>query len=385
MLPQQFIVLKHLPVMSNGKIDKNALPEPKKQHLLDKIHALPHTKIENDLAIIWRKCLKIKKIGINDNFFELGGHSLIAIEMFSLIQNKYSLNLSLRTLFEAPTIALLSNIVDKEINNFKKKITTNIDKKSFTPKLVLSSEQSIPSPIIELNRGVYNKSPIFFIHPIGGTVFCFLSILKYLKTNHPIYALQDPCIESGQYHFLTLEEMANFYMHSIQLIQPNGPYLLAGSSSGATIAIEIARQLEVQGHKINFLGLLDGWAYYPENLNDRQFFEENLRKQHKDWHQEFTQKGIYDPTVLFNTQWQRSILLREYKIQSIDSPLTLFKAQELLDYFKPIQAKYNHWDRFANQPINVLITSGNHDTMYQEPNVQYLSNLFNKCLLSINS
>ncbi|MEG4235326.1 amino acid adenylation domain-containing protein [Microcoleus sp. Pol11C3] len=115
MIPSAFVLMKALPLTPNGKIDRRALPAPDNFHneQEDKFVA-PSTPTEAKLAAIWAEVLGLKRVGINDNFFELGGHSLLATRIISRIGQVFAIELPLRHLFEAPTIASLCKILETE-------------------------------------------------------------------------------------------------------------------------------------------------------------------------------------------------------------------------------------------------------------------------------
>ncbi|MBT9312777.1 non-ribosomal peptide synthetase [Leptothoe kymatousa] len=110
MVPSVFISLDSLPLTPSGKVDRRALPKPDlNQGNLENDFVAPRNPVEETLSNIWEELLKQEKIGIYDNFFELGGHSLLATQMVSRINENFELNLLLRNIFEAPTIAELGN------------------------------------------------------------------------------------------------------------------------------------------------------------------------------------------------------------------------------------------------------------------------------------
>jgi amino acid adenylation domain-containing protein len=115
MLPSAFLFLDALPLMSNGKVDRKALPVPDGRRLeQDESVSAPRTPIEEMLADIWTEVLKLEKIGIHNNFFDLGGHSLLATQIVSRIRETLQIELPLRKLFEKPTIAELAELITEE-------------------------------------------------------------------------------------------------------------------------------------------------------------------------------------------------------------------------------------------------------------------------------
>ncbi|MEG4629128.1 amino acid adenylation domain-containing protein [Microcoleus sp. AR_TQ3_B6] len=113
MVPSAFVVLESLPVTANGKVDRLALPAPEPIKLeWAGGYVAPETSIEEVLVKIWAEVLGIKRVGIRDNFFELGGHSLLATQLVSRVRDAFGVELPLRRVFEAPTIAELAKIVE---------------------------------------------------------------------------------------------------------------------------------------------------------------------------------------------------------------------------------------------------------------------------------
>lgn len=111
MIPADFVDLPALPLNLNGKIDRKALPAPirgAKTVLSSPPLNLPSNPVEEAVAGVWCELLHLHQIGIHDNFFELGGHSLLAIQMLSRLRDLFVIELSLRTVFDVPTIAGLA-------------------------------------------------------------------------------------------------------------------------------------------------------------------------------------------------------------------------------------------------------------------------------------
>jgi acyl carrier protein len=108
MIPANFVVLSTLPLTANGKVDRRALAASHFQRDLETTFVAPRTPLKEKLAAIWESTLAVEPIGIHDNFFELGGDSLVATQVVSRIQDTFSIELSIRHLFDSPTIDQLS-------------------------------------------------------------------------------------------------------------------------------------------------------------------------------------------------------------------------------------------------------------------------------------
>jgi len=116
MLPSLFVKIDALPVTANGKIDRSALPEPAIENTLrDEEFVAPQSPLEKRLAEIVRDLLHVASVSVNDNFFLLGGHSLLGTQLIVKIRSAFAVDLSLRSLFEAPTIAELSGEIERLI------------------------------------------------------------------------------------------------------------------------------------------------------------------------------------------------------------------------------------------------------------------------------
>ena len=109
MLPSAFVQLETLPLTLNGKIDRRALPLLDGVHLKrEGVNIAPRSPIEEILTAIWADVLRLEQVGIYDNFFDLGGHSLLATQVIARMRETLQMELPLRVLFEAPTVASLA-------------------------------------------------------------------------------------------------------------------------------------------------------------------------------------------------------------------------------------------------------------------------------------
>ena len=107
-IPSAFVVLEQLPLTVNGKIDRAALPEPDAPRGAEDARIAPRTPLEAQLAEIWTEVLGAAELGVHDNFFELGGHSLLATRVISRVRRRFDVDIPLRSLFEAPTVAAMA-------------------------------------------------------------------------------------------------------------------------------------------------------------------------------------------------------------------------------------------------------------------------------------
>jgi amino acid adenylation domain-containing protein len=113
MIPSGFAVLDAVPLTPNGKIDRGALEVAAiAQPQIATPLQFPTSAIEQTLAQLWAQLLGVEQVGVDDNFFELGGHSLLATQLMSRVRDRFQIEVSLRSLFETPTIAGLANQIE---------------------------------------------------------------------------------------------------------------------------------------------------------------------------------------------------------------------------------------------------------------------------------
>lgn len=109
MVPAGYVILKDLPLTSNGKLDRRALPKAPVSRSNSRANQPPRTPFEELVCGIWMDVLELGQIGIHDNFFELGGHSLLATQVIARIQEMSGHELPLSETFERPTVAMLAD------------------------------------------------------------------------------------------------------------------------------------------------------------------------------------------------------------------------------------------------------------------------------------
>jgi acyl carrier protein len=109
MVPAAVVVLDAMPLTLSGKLDRKALPAPEIARALSQdSYVAPRNAVEEALAQIWVEVLGVERVGAHDNFFALGGHSLLATQVLSRIRQVFPVDISVRRLFQEPTVATLA-------------------------------------------------------------------------------------------------------------------------------------------------------------------------------------------------------------------------------------------------------------------------------------
>ena len=237
MVPSAIVPLERIPLTPNGKVDRKALPATVTSIEAASDAAAPRDMLEAQLIKLWEKVLKVEPVGLRDNFFDLGGHSLTAVRLFTELRKMTGRTLALSTLFQAPTIEKLAEILRTD---------------------GWSSNWETLVPI----RATGSRPPFFCVHGAGGNVLLFNDLARLLGEDYPFYGIQAYGLDGSKEYLKSIEEMAVHYLKEIRALQPRGPYYLGGFCMGGQVAYEMAQLLRKEGEQVALLAMIDTYNFH---------------------------------------------------------------------------------------------------------------------------
>ncbi len=382
MIPARTEWLAALPRTASGKrADRELAAMPLRTRTVN--HVAPRDEHEAVIAELVADVLGVSHVGVFDEFSSMGGDSLSAVRLIVAIEQRYGLSIPVSSLLTGPTVAALAERV-------RDRVAVEFD------------------PCVPI-KPTGSRPPLFLVHPIGGTVLCYVELSKHLPPEQPLYGLQAAGIEPGTTASQSISEMARSYVVAIRRVQPHGPYHIGGWSLGGVIAFEMARQLEAQGQEAGSVLLLDSAALgggvaaeLPVELLYESFMWELLSaKRGADAPVEHLPDGfdsadevldfILGRAVehrvlpsgskemvrrLFEVFRSAMLAVERYRPQACDCAVVLFRAADPLpEVVRPahdhVGSLYdenaNGWDRYVTGDLTVIEAPGNHLTMVKKP------------------
>jgi thioesterase domain-containing protein len=387
MIPAVFVNVPELPLTLNGKIDRRALTlAPAVNVSSGGEFVPPRTDLERKLVDVFERLLNVRPISVTGNFFALGGHSLLAVRLFSEIAGLCGGKLPPSTLFRAPTVELLAEILAQEGAG-----------KTWTSLVPIKTSGSL--------------RPIFCVHPKGSNLVRYYALANLLGPDQPFYGLQSTALDEKRAAHVSIEGSAAEYIEAIRKIQPEGPYNLAGWSFGGTVAFEMAQQLLASGEKIGLLGLIDSFfPGRPAHFNRRalpgtpmwkvdlysgellfagrgQYLRQSLGllkgglQKVKTLVQSGGAKVKRERTltvVLAEIEKANGRAERQYVPKLYPGSVTLFWCSDWA--FRVFHDTRLGWSDVAGGGLEVHVVPGNHKTMWEMPNVGTVAEKLRKCI-----
>ncbi|HEU4507241.1 MAG TPA: amino acid adenylation domain-containing protein [Pyrinomonadaceae bacterium] len=377
MVPAAFVMLDELPLTPNGKIDRRALLAHGETSLSQhEAYVAPRDNVELQLVQMWEDLLRTHPIGVTDNFFDLGGHSLIAVNLMNRIENRFQRQLPLATLFQRATIEQLAEVLRQQ------------------------QDTVTQSSLVQIRAG--SAKPLFCVHAVGGTVLGYHKLAHLLGPDQAVYGLQARGLYAEEEPHTRIEDMAAEYMEALRVVQPHGPYLLAGHSMGGVIAFEMSQQLQQQGEQVALLALIDSWApvYIPEHDDATllvQFARElglsitrdELQQRQPDEQLTYVVEqaqlahvlppgvGLEQARRLLHVYKNNARAIRSYAPRLNPCLITLFRASE---HLTKTRDPATGWTSLTVHELEIYDVPGNHFSMNREPHVRVLAERLQNCI-----
>jgi thioesterase domain-containing protein len=256
-----------------------------------------------------------------------------------------------------------------------------------------------------------SKPPLFLIHGVDGHINCFYGLTRYLKPDQPVYGILSQALLGESVVLTRIEQLAAYYLEQIQILAPSGPYHLIGFSYGGFVAFEMARQLHAQGQSIGVVGMVDvlpmqaGMRRGPpltasERNEDRQgnmtptlahhanrLFQAGGLSYAREKIARRAMRGIYAvldwagfriPASLqraYDLSWFAAV---RYTPRLFPGRLTLFQTAA---WREAACSDGGRWEGLAGQ-VEVLEVAGDHESAFEEPQVQSLAIQLTKAIES---
>ncbi|MFJ4171516.1 amino acid adenylation domain-containing protein [Paenarthrobacter sp. NPDC089714] len=234
MVPAAMVVLPELPLSSNGKLDRRALPAP---DMASGTGRAPAAGLETTVAEAFGSVLGVDGVQATDDFFALGGHSLLAMRLAAELGRTLDRRVHVGSIMASSSVEALAA-----------QLGTGTDTNAAFDQL------------LQIRPG--NAEPLVCIHPASGFAWQYKALASHLDDGHGVIGLQSPRPDGPLAHATGLTDVVDSHYRNLRAAQPHGPYRLLGYSLGGTIAHALAARLQAEGEIIAFLGLLD--TYPPE-------------------------------------------------------------------------------------------------------------------------
>lgn len=372
MIPIFYFQVHTLPITENGKVDRKMLANMQLEPVNYNEHVAPQNSLQESLILIYERILNIhgEKISINSDFFDLGGTSILAISLINSINEKFKIKINFEFLYENSTVKQLSNRINYLLNG-----------DTFS----LLEESNYPENVVlkKIKQGDDEKNPIVFIHPIGGTGFCYLELIKTLPHDQTCYVVQDPSIEANKVLFDSIPSMAAYYNDLILSQIESKKIILAGFSFGGMLCLEMVAQLEKKqrDHYIDHIISFDTWVVSDfMNTEAREALKSSILQQYEKVMNSLINENI-DPKPWMQLYYNRlQDLGFIYQPTEIKKRIVLFKAMQQSGEFAAMEHSSNFLSLHTKGQVTVHRVPGDHDTILKPPNVRYIVKIMNSYL-----
>jgi amino acid adenylation domain-containing protein len=370
MIPAAFVFLDALPLTPNGKVDRLALPAadriPTKAETAE-----PQNELEARLKGIWEQTLGVGSIGVNDDFFDLGGQSFLAAQLFRDVNFCFHLDLPLATLFHAPTIRRLAQIIAE------------------------SEVAPLSAPVVDI-QPAGSRPPIYCVGALDGEILVFRRLANELGMDQPMFGLQPFRLPGPP---ATIEQLAAAYIEELRKRGEQRPFCLLGYSFGGLVAVEMALQLQCNGIPPPVVVLLD--TGYPAGCRAVEAWPEQMRRFRRalkfavnggGWkyfqgkvkhafarmaHRASARAGVALIHVPTDVRQRQQLAAESYRVKSYHGRVQLFRAQSRREFLTGGESL--GWSGVLKN-LAIEEVPGDHGTMNTGMHLKLLAKGLKECL-----
>lgn len=376
MLPAQIMVLPSLPMTTNGKIDRDALPATPAERAGEALQP-PESATERTLAAIWAEVLGLQQVGLDDDFFALGGHSMSTVAVATRISAQLQREVPVALLFAHPVLADAAAAIDAALA---------------PGNLVLLREAALA-----------NAVPLVCVHALGGSIAPYRELAAAMPPGVRVFGLQSNEAIGQDGRFASVTAMAEAYAGVLIQAFPAGGVRLLGWSSGGLSALALAQALAARGHAPLSVALLDSvlipasaatdalrqaigltaaQRLHGRTVDDMAALLEQAVNAYKHGVEAMVRMAAtldWPLSVDEAAHWAQDIattehhltLLAGYRPAACSAPVTAFRAQAA----DPLEAA-------AERPHagREVLVAGNHFSMLQAPHVAALAAALSHCI-----
>ncbi|MCX4959045.1 non-ribosomal peptide synthetase [Streptomyces virginiae] len=382
MVPAAIVRLEAFPLNTSGKIDRRALPAPAVERDAAS-YVPPRDAVELEVAHIWEEVLGVSPIGLHDRFFDLGGHSLLVLRLMAEIEKRFGRQLPMAAIFRGATVERFARMLREGYQD-----ETGVH-------------------LVELGSGDGTGSPVFFAHPAGSEVVCYMPFAALVEpAGRPLYALASPPPVDGELPFTGFGDRAAQYAALIRETQPEGPYTVVGWCYGGANAFAVAGELEKSGAEVSVV-MMDAHAPavvpagsepdpaeiveaiaanlqwdYGQRLKPLAELQAMDEGGHLDYLLGIARDCDYLPPDAGREQirdiyelWVANLrLVWNFRPDPVKGKVTLIRADE------EEWDLATSWNELTGQHFDVRTVGGNHYTMMRHPHIEGVADVLNQVL-----
>jgi amino acid adenylation domain-containing protein len=380
MVPAAVVTLAELPHTTSGKIDRRSLPAPVATR--SSAFVAPRDHVELEVARVWAEVLGTGPVGLHDRFFDLGGHSLLVLRLMSEIERRFGQQLPMAAIFQGATVERFAHMLRE------------------------GYREERDAHLVEI-RGGGTRPPLFFAHPAGSEVVCYMPFAQLVDPGRPIYAIASPRLDvGGNLSYKSFEERAAAYADLVEAAQPTGTCTVAGWCYGGVNAFGIAQELTRRGRSARLI-MIDAHApvYVPEDVEPGRAPIVEALGLNLQWDRTDDLKSVEELSGLTDEEHLDYLLVLARKGDYLPPDAGREQMRDILDLWvanlrllwrhrpDPLPVRFTHiraseedlepfagWARLAGAGIDERLVDGNHYTMMRPPRIGPVAEEINRVL-----